>query len=119
MARNPPTARRHTVPDRRIDPDRVDDVLAALIDRRRRRVLTYLRDNDGVGFVDELSDHLSEESATGSSEIRVELEHIALPTLVELGLVEHERETGLVVYAGDEFGTELLEWIADRERADR
>lgn len=116
MARNPPVTRRRAAREETADPERVDDVLSALGGRRRRRVLYRLREDDGVGFVDELAAHLSEGSVAGPAELRVELEHLVLPELADAGLVEHERETGLVVYAGDRFDTGLLEWIADRER---
>lgn len=94
-------------------------MLSALSSRRRRRVLYYLRENDGVGFVDELADHLGEDAVAGAAELRVELEHIVLPTLAAAGLVEHERETGLVVDAGDEFSAALTDWIEARERTTR
>lgn len=119
MARHPPKLGRADAQRSTAEPDRVDAVLSAASSRRCRRVLYHLRENDGVAFVDGIAERLSEDSVAGPEELAVELEHGVLPRLTDAGLVEHERETGLVISVGDPLGDELLAWLEDRERPGR
>lgn len=85
----------------------VDDVLNALADRRRRLVLYYLRD-EGTAGIDEVADHVAAaeedvpvDGVTDEQRARVKtsLVHAHLPQLVDAGLVEYDRRTGVIRYA--------------------
>lgn len=79
-----------------------DDIVRALADRRRRRILRYLRDHDEVSeseLADVLTGWLAADRESGRADpddrerIRTALTHVHLPHLVDAGLVETDDET--------------------------
>lgn len=71
----------------------LDDLFQALSDERRRQVLFALLDHDGRGAVS-VPDGGSTGGEPGSR--RVEMHHVHLPKLVDMGLVEWDRDASRV-----------------------
>lgn len=94
-----------------LEPASIDVVLGVLSKTRSRRVLYYLRDNDGVAFVEDIVHHLSDPDGTDRERLAIELHHTILPDLASLGAVEYEHETGLVISQRDELVTSVLECV--------
>lgn len=77
----------------KLDGDRVDELLRALADRRRRFVLYGGRELDGDAFsVDELADYVAGNApgADGREQLLLELHHAQLPALSDAGLVDYD-----------------------------
>jgi len=92
----------------RIRPARKDDVLRALADQRRRRVLAYLREHGDATrdeLVDVLTGWLATDRASGEADSEdhtrtaLSLSHVALPKLDDVGLVTVDEETDTVALA--------------------
>lgn len=98
-------------------PAYTNDVLRAVADEHRRRVLYYLREADGVASVEELTADLTAGTDTDTADIAVRLHHVILPQLADVGVIAFNRDDERVRYAGGSFVTELIDWIRDRERS--
>lgn len=98
------------------DPSAIDELFELLSDESRRRVLYYLRENDGTADVDELREYLSDRTGFDPEEASVMLNNVTLPKLDDSGAIEYESNGERVQYEGGPFATELLKWIGDRER---
>lgn len=81
-----------------------DTVLALLADRRRRRVLDYLRDHGaGSASLEELVSHLAGDDGSPARErLGLSLRHVHLPKLAEAGVLDYDREAGRVRYRPEE-----------------
>ena len=96
----------------------VDDVLGALSDEHRRRVLYHIVETDGAASVDDLVRHLSERTGTDPDVVATRLHHATLPLLDDRDVVDYDPRSDRVRYSGGALATELLDWTADRERVD-
>ncbi|WP_135364552.1 DUF7344 domain-containing protein [Halosimplex halophilum] len=92
-----------------------EELLTAVADPRRRRILRYLRDTDGEAIsVEELTDALADgcDTAAERDQLRVSAQHVHLPKLADAGIVVFDPRSGTVRYAGDERVAALLEFVA-------
>jgi hypothetical protein len=84
----------------RVPPDGWDSVYSALARRCRRRILAYLRQDDGPTPVDDVVSALSAPTRTDAGRdeepFRLRLHHVELPKLDEAGLVDWDRGAGTV-----------------------
>lgn len=114
-------------PSRADDGERIDELLRALSDRRRRCALYALREA-GRAELDEFAvrtavrvhgrprDALSEDAVEG---LRCQLHHVHLPVLEETGAVEYDSRSGTVFYRDPPEALEtFLEYCAERELGD-
>ncbi|WP_209019595.1 DUF7344 domain-containing protein [Halorussus marinus] len=93
--------------------ERIDRSYRLLADVRRRRVLYALEANDEI-TVDRLAERLARSGVAESTErAAASLVHTHLPKLADAGVIEYEREAGLV--AADD-GVAVLEPFLDRPR---
>lgn len=102
------------------DTNTVDEVLAALADSRRRRIVRTLRNSDDdVLTVDELESKITSkgeavENTMGDQErVDVDLYHVHLPKLAEAGLVAFDTRNREVRYRSVDVAEELLTLIED------
>jgi len=96
------------------DRERIDLSYRLLADVRRRRVLYALQANDAIG-VDRLAETLVDAGLADSCDRAVaSLVHTHLPKLADAGVIEYDRETG--VLAADD-GVARLEPFLKRTRA--
>ena len=94
----------NTAPDPSPAPLSVDRIFDALADRRRRELLSHLRDRDGSSTVTEAAEALARENAEGSKDypgeeierVRTALYHAHVPKLEDLRLVAYDRERELI-----------------------
>lgn len=95
-----------------------DDVLHAVSNEQRRIVLRALSRSDDPPLPAETlvaRIALRAESAPESREaIRIQLEHVHVPVLENLGLCSYDVDDGTVEYTGDDFTESLLEFLAAR-----
>ncbi|MFB6079544.1 MAG: ArsR/SmtB family transcription factor [Haloferacaceae archaeon] len=98
------------------DEETIDDVLRAMADEHRRRILYHLRANGGVTDVDALVRHLSARTDLDPDSVAIRLHHVLLPRLAESGVVDYDPTRRRVRYCGGAFATELIESVGDRER---
>ncbi|SER86295.1 hypothetical protein SAMN04489841_4734 [Natrinema salaciae] len=96
-----------------------DDILGLLANARRRAVVSVLEttDDDWIGF-DRLVAALSAETADVSAETwRIELHHVHLPMLEELGVIEYDGHAGTIRYYRCELLVDVLTAVeATRDR---
>lgn len=100
----------------------LDVVFDLLSDRRRRYTLYYLHGlTDGVATVDEIADHVlsmeGEEATAGRSRIVTSLQHVHLPRLDDVGVLEHDARSETVRYWGQPSLEEWLEHAKHKERS--
>lgn len=98
--------------------DAIDDVLGAMANEQRRRVLYHLRETDGDARVDDLVRHLSERTGADQEVVAIRLRHAVLPLLDDRDVVDYDRTNGRIRYEGGPLATELLDWAGERERTD-
>jgi hypothetical protein len=95
-----------------------DEVLHAVSDEQRRILLRELaRSDDPPPPLEALVARIelgAEQAPTSREAIRIQLEHVHLPVLEDLGLCRYDAEHDLVEYVGDEFTESLLEFLAAR-----
>lgn len=103
-----------------------DAILQALANPQRRIVLRELAEEAclevSVDALEEVVAHEMDTPAPGSrptSEIAIQLRHVHLPRLDEVGLCEYDAERDCVEYQRDEFVERLLEFIEERRRPGR
>lgn len=104
----------------------VDAVLQALADPQRRVVLRELAEEScseiSVDALEEVVAHELEgppPEIRSTSEIAIQLRHVHLPTLDEVGLCEYDADREFVKYNPDEFAETLLEFIEERPSTGR
>lgn len=79
----------------------VDDVVACLSSERRRLVLAILQLHDEPVSTAELAEQVAAHEPDPTpdvADVRVALHHVHLPKLADVGLVEHDTESGTVDY---------------------
>lgn len=95
-----------------------NDVLHAVSNEERRIVLrTLARSDDPPLPVETLVGRIARRSDTAPESreaIRIQLVHVHLPVLEDLGLCSYDADDDLVAYTGDEFTESLLEFLAAR-----
>lgn len=95
-----------------------NDVLHAVSNEQRRIMLRTLSRSDDPSLpIESLVGRIAlrAETAPESREtIRIQLLHVHLPVLEDLGLCSHDADDGTVAYTGDEFTESLLEFLAAR-----
>lgn len=90
--------------------DRVDEHFVLLSDRLRRDAVRYLIPRTGE-WVDRerLADALSgRRTGRNRRSVDLQLHHVHLPRLEDGGVVDYDRDAGLVRYSGDERLERLL-----------
>lgn len=102
-----------------------DELLQVLANAHRRIVLRELADRSAaecpVGALEETVVQRVDRS-TGvqtRSEIAIQLRHVHLPALDDVGLCEYDSARERVTYEGNEFVESLLECIDDRSRSNQ
>jgi hypothetical protein len=97
------------------------DIFALLQSRRRRCLLYYLSDVDGTAAFDDVRDGLLEyekrcrDGSAAPDAVTISLEHVHLPRLDEVGVVDWDRETAQVEYVG----SPLIErWLTETRELD-
>lgn len=105
-------------------PEVLDAVFDGLSDGRRRLVCRVLADGGGPTPFDELVDAVvaRERPTDGSPSaaretVAVDLRHVQLPKLDDVGIAEYDADGGTVAYRADETVKELLRY--DARFADR
>lgn len=63
---------------------------------RRRRILTYLAERNDTASLDALTEHLATEAREDPDEVRISLDHVHLPKLDEMNVLNYDRETETV-----------------------
>jgi DNA-binding transcriptional ArsR family regulator len=90
--------------------DELDELLAALADEDRRRVLDYLEAADGdVAAFSDLVEHLTGDPRADPEQVAVTLHHTHLPKLESANVVEYDPRSETVRYRG---GPAVAEWLA-------
>lgn len=98
--------------------EKLDNVLRALLDRRRRYALYFLAENE-VSDVEELATHVAamEENTAPDTissgrieQVQISLVHADLPLLEENGFVEFDRRSDTIRYS---YPPDLLEEMLD------
>lgn len=110
---------RETAPARATSAPSLDAVFDVLSDRRRRYALYYLHGlTDGVATVDEIADHVLSREGTkvDRSRIVTSLQHVHLPRLDDVGVLEHDARSETVRYWGQPSLEEWLEHAKHKER---
>lgn len=97
----------------------LDRIVTVLGDATSRRVIRYLRTNDGIAFRDAIVEDVVSSGRSDRDRIAIALHHSVLPRLDDCDVVEYERETGLVIFQGDPLVESLLETLDRWERPDR
>jgi hypothetical protein len=95
-----------------VTPDTAFEILTT---DRRRAILRYLRTtDDNVVSHDDLIDHVVEQDIGGNDRERVavDLRHISLPKLEEVGLIEYDTRSETVRYRGHPLVDCLLNQVA-------
>lgn len=95
----------------------IDELLAAMSNEHRRRVLYYLRRNHGTTS-DDLVYHLAESTDLDPDAAASVLHHAILPRLYDIGAVDYDRDHDRVRYRGGSLTTEFVDWVMDRERVE-
>lgn len=96
-----------------------DEFYRALADQTRRRLTYYLTEQSKTTIEDitttlvgwEVMGEGSMASPSDHKEIRTALEHVHLPMLADGGLIEYDRDSGIV--AGEDLH-ENVEWLLER-----
>jgi hypothetical protein len=82
----------------------LDSLYRCLADEKRRCVLNYLQSTEeDTATVDELVTHVVEQEALAASDrgtVAVDLYHIHLPKLSDIGAIDFDRRTQTVRYRG-------------------
>lgn len=79
----------------------VDELLTALTDRHCRATVIYFRDtSEEVLTLDELADGLVDQFSEDSDEVAIQLHHMTLPRLEDVGLLEYDPRSHTVRYRG-------------------
>lgn len=96
--------------------DTIDEILNALADHHRRLLLQYLRKkpNETATYTD-LVKHIDKRTSDDREEIRTCLHHVALPTLVDVDLIEYDPRSETVVYQPDPVVEDVLDYLKHRE----
>jgi len=79
----------------------LDDVFEVLAAERRRYALYVLCRRSGKVAVPELADAVASSAGANPARVTAELYHVHLPKLAEEGVVEYDREDGIVRYEDD------------------
>lgn len=96
-------------------PERIDDLLDAVSERRRRSILRHLAENGDTPVpVEELVAAIPD-GGTGptSGADEVTLHHTTLPKLAELGLLEYDPDSRTVRARVDDEVEQLLTFVAE------
>lgn len=100
-----------------------DAILQALADPQRRVVLREIAEESCTEVsVDALEEVVAHELERPPPEMRstttiaIQLRHVHLPTLDEVGLCEYDPERECVEYCQNEFAETILECIEERHR---
>lgn len=100
----------------------LDDCLQLVADRYRRRLIQQLRhETAGKTVIGDLVDRMhgdelqSDDRSMDREQLAIHLSHISLPKLAEQGVVEYDRESGIVRYQPNN----RVEAILDSLPADR
>lgn len=96
--------------------DPIEEMLKAVMDRRRRQVLRVLIENDGAVIdVDELVAHLSERTdaetranSRDAERIGITLHHANLPLLENAGMIDYNERSQSIRYRPDDRLERLL-----------
>lgn len=89
----------------------IDEVLSALANEHRRRILYCLIDNGGVVTPPELTEHLSTDVDHDREKIELRLRHASLPMLKTAGVVIEDPDSDQLIYNGGSLVTELLSTV--------
>lgn len=81
-------------------------------------ILYYLQEHDGVAKLDDLHQHLLEQTDSTSQAISINLYHTSLPKLDDIQIVNYDQTDDLVRYQGRSLATDLIEWIVAREQGE-
>ncbi len=107
-----------------MNPDTVsvstDTALKIVANRRRRILLTQLRENGGGGVpLRELTEQIAQEESVASSlfdadhdRIAIELHHDHLPKLSDAGILTYDADTQMVWYVAAARVERLLEFVS-------
>ncbi|WP_436929521.1 ArsR/SmtB family transcription factor [Halosimplex halobium] len=93
-----------------------EELLTAVADPKRRKILRYLRDTDEeVISVEELTDALAADrsAATDRDQLHISNQHVHLPKLADAGVVAFDPRSGTVRYTGGERVGALLEFVGE------
>ncbi|WP_436908949.1 ArsR/SmtB family transcription factor [Halosimplex marinum] len=93
-----------------------EELLTAVADPKRRKILRYLRDTDEeVISVEELTDALADDcdTAAGRDQFRISSQHVHLPKLADAGILAFDPRSGTVRYAGNERVAKLLRFVTE------
>jgi DNA-binding transcriptional ArsR family regulator len=71
--------------------DSAETVFKALSHGRRRRILTYLAERNETASLDGLTEHLAIEGQEDPDNVRISLNHVHLPKLDELNVLNYDR----------------------------
>jgi DNA-binding transcriptional ArsR family regulator len=103
-----------------------DAILQVLADPQRRTVLRDLVEEScpevSVDALEEVVAHETEGSPPevgSTSEIAIQLRHVHLPRLDDVGICEYDPDRECVAYCPNEFVERLLEVIEERHRPGR
>jgi hypothetical protein len=76
--------------------DSVETVFEALSNGRRRQILTYFAERDETASLDALTHHIATEGQEDPVNVRISLDHVHLPKLDEMNVLNYDRETETV-----------------------
>jgi hypothetical protein len=74
----------------------VETVFEALSNGRRRKILTYFSGRDDTASLDALTHHIATERQEDPVSVRISLDHVHLPKLDEMNVLNYDRETETV-----------------------
>ena len=106
-----------------MDSSAYDTLFQCLAERRRRVVLTYLLDSgDRSATVDELVDAVIEAESHSPSpdpeSVAITLDHVHLPLLADAGLIDYERDQGIVTTGRTTHVEPYLDGVQNVDRSD-
>lgn len=104
----------------------INELLQALANSHRRTVLRELTDRSAeecpVSALEESVVRNADRSSTAvrtRSEVAIQLRHVHLPTLDDVGLCEYDPDLERVAYVSDELAESILECIDERPRSNQ
>ena len=93
----------------------LDELLSALADGTRRRVIRYFHHTDaGAATVEEIAAHLAARDAEDDRDLlERRLHHVALPKLAAVGVLEYDARSRTAQYRGGDLPGPIRRLLAD------
>ncbi|MFC6767635.1 DUF7344 domain-containing protein [Natrinema soli] len=84
-----------------LHPEKKDELLTILANHHRRIVLNYFQNvSDDVASVQDLAEEIIEQDTGEEEQVTLQLHHLTLPQLADVGAIEYDQRSNTVRYQG-------------------